>query len=531
MITIGIYLLFTSDRSFYFQLSEWGKHDAKLIDALNKGDTSKINSVLTKKGISPTKQDPSGLSVAGYWDITNSLMNVQDAPLNKANDKGETPLHLAAANDHIKVCEELLRNGARVNSQDINHRTPLMLAAARGNIRLVQLFVDSRANLLLEDKKGHTAMWYAANAAKSDVEAYLNNVIKSGDVYEYSAGQNGSDSESKEPTINGHDEVLDVHTSVEPINDEESSDDESGFVVPIDQHPSTSNKEPKPQYLDELVNTTKMPLPQSKHGGDVYKDKISEEIAGNFEKEEPITQVRPTTSERDLHELSAFGDIQEAHEKEIDDYCDENQALKFNQERMNNELSGLQDHVARLRVGTQPANVDVEELIQNRATVDQELMHVEQLEQLRKENWALKADNADLQSSVIPIRSEIANLQELVDKNRKVTRENGQLQYDNTELRRQNDELLAENARLTEENNKLLSQVAQIQKDIENSMSKLPSIDEFLATREENEKMKTTMARLLDALRNAAREKEDLKQNIEDLTGKTSRREVCGTER
>ena len=23
---------------------------------------------------------------AGYWDITNSLMNVQDAPLNKAND-------------------------------------------------------------------------------------------------------------------------------------------------------------------------------------------------------------------------------------------------------------------------------------------------------------------------------------------------------------------------------------------------------------------------------------------------------------
>lgn len=44
---------------------------------------------------------------------------------------------------------------------------------------------------------------------------------------------------------------------------------------------------------------------------------------------------------------------------------------------MNNELSGLQDHVARLRVGTQPANVDVEELVQNRATVDQELMHVE----------------------------------------------------------------------------------------------------------------------------------------------------------
>lgn len=41
-------------------------------------------------------------------------------------------------------------------------------------------------NIVADFIPGHTAMWYAVNAAKSDVEAYLNNVIKSGDVYEYS---------------------------------------------------------------------------------------------------------------------------------------------------------------------------------------------------------------------------------------------------------------------------------------------------------------------------------------------------------
>ena len=71
-----------------------------------------------------------------------------------------------------------------------------------------------------------------------------------------------------------------------------------------------------------------------------------------------------------------------------------------------------------------------------------------------------------------------------------------------------NADLSEENDRLRKENSKLLGQLADIQSDIEKTMNKLPSIEEFVATKQENDQMRSVLARHVDALQNSAVEKE-----------------------
>lgn len=47
----------------YFQLSEWNKNDEKLLKAIEIGDVDKVQSLLQKKTLVPTKLGPRGLSV------------------------------------------------------------------------------------------------------------------------------------------------------------------------------------------------------------------------------------------------------------------------------------------------------------------------------------------------------------------------------------------------------------------------------------------------------------------------------------
>ena len=51
------------------------------------------------------------------------------ADINKASNNGQTPLHLAAMDDHKEVVEVLLTHGADVNKAANNGRTPLHLHA------------------------------------------------------------------------------------------------------------------------------------------------------------------------------------------------------------------------------------------------------------------------------------------------------------------------------------------------------------------------------------------------------------------
>jgi len=63
------------------------------------------------------------------------------ADINSKDEKGFTPLHLAAFYGHKQVLEFLIDNGAEINSRDKEGYTPLHLAAQIGDPEIVELLI------------------------------------------------------------------------------------------------------------------------------------------------------------------------------------------------------------------------------------------------------------------------------------------------------------------------------------------------------------------------------------------------------
>lgn len=79
------------------------------------------------------------------------------ADINKQDNYGRTPLHLAAAENHTVDIRALVDLGADLNIQDHQGKTPLMYAAANGKRDAAILLVSFQADWNIKDKEGYTA--------------------------------------------------------------------------------------------------------------------------------------------------------------------------------------------------------------------------------------------------------------------------------------------------------------------------------------------------------------------------------------
>ncbi|XP_050343690.1 neurogenic locus notch homolog protein 4 [Nymphalis io] len=75
---------------------------------------------------------------------------------------GTSPLHLAAANNHVETCAVLLRAGVSRDSRTKVERTPLHLAAHAGHARVVALLLDHGAMVDCRDMLRMTPLHWAA---------------------------------------------------------------------------------------------------------------------------------------------------------------------------------------------------------------------------------------------------------------------------------------------------------------------------------------------------------------------------------
>lgn len=82
--------------------------------------------------------------------------------VNKPNDDGMPPLHMAIENNHYDVLKLLINAKANVNSTDHNKDTPLIMASERGELNMVRLLLVAGANINYQNNDKNTALIYAS---------------------------------------------------------------------------------------------------------------------------------------------------------------------------------------------------------------------------------------------------------------------------------------------------------------------------------------------------------------------------------
>lgn len=71
-------------------------------------------------------------------------------------DDGQTPLHIAAINNHVAIAKFLLENDASTSAQDSTGATPLHEAVRYGNTEIARLLLSAGANVNATDNLGKT---------------------------------------------------------------------------------------------------------------------------------------------------------------------------------------------------------------------------------------------------------------------------------------------------------------------------------------------------------------------------------------
>ena len=104
------------------------------------------------------------------------LKNRQLGDINGAtntNDRGQTPLYMAAKQGHLEVLARLLERGAHVNAVDNDGDTPIFVASQEGNLEVMELLIKNGADISLANKVGLKPKDIAAMSFNTEAVEYL----------------------------------------------------------------------------------------------------------------------------------------------------------------------------------------------------------------------------------------------------------------------------------------------------------------------------------------------------------------------
>uniref|UniRef100_A0A7N6AQG7 Uveal autoantigen with coiled-coil domains and ankyrin repeats b n=1 Tax=Anabas testudineus TaxID=64144 RepID=A0A7N6AQG7_ANATE len=145
------------------QNTDWNKYDDRLMRAVERGEVEKVASVLSKKGIIPTKLDVEGRSAfhmaatRGNLDCLNLILG-HSVDVTATDATGKNALHLASRNGHSLCVQKLLQHNCPVGNVDLQGRTALHDAAMTGCFSSVKLLCDSGASVNATDLDGRTPL-------------------------------------------------------------------------------------------------------------------------------------------------------------------------------------------------------------------------------------------------------------------------------------------------------------------------------------------------------------------------------------
>ena len=119
------------------------------------------------------------LDAAANGDTFSVIQLIKDGvDVNCINDKGWSPLVIAAFNQHLDIIKLLIDSGANVNHQSVNGTTVFMYAKTKvlktGDYSILDYLLKKGAKINLRDfTKKWTVLQYVRNNNHADMEQYL----------------------------------------------------------------------------------------------------------------------------------------------------------------------------------------------------------------------------------------------------------------------------------------------------------------------------------------------------------------------
>lgn len=113
-----------------------------------------------------------------YYSKTGDVRGLQEAlaggvPVNQLDDRGETPLMVAAFSGQPLVIDYLCRNGADINARSPYGATALIYAAYYGQLESTKALLKYNPDRTIKDKFNQTALNYAESYNFSGIAALL----------------------------------------------------------------------------------------------------------------------------------------------------------------------------------------------------------------------------------------------------------------------------------------------------------------------------------------------------------------------
>ncbi|XP_045846688.1 ankyrin repeat domain-containing protein 24 isoform X11 [Meles meles] len=139
------------------QSQEWGKSDERLLQAVESDDAARVATLITRKGLVPTKLDPEGKSafhLAAMRGAASCLevMLAHGANVMSTDGAGYNALHLAAKYGHPQCLKQLLQASCVVDIVDSSGWTALHHAAAGGCVSCSEMLCSFKAHLNPRDR-------------------------------------------------------------------------------------------------------------------------------------------------------------------------------------------------------------------------------------------------------------------------------------------------------------------------------------------------------------------------------------------
>ena len=150
----------------------------KFLQAIKDNDAQAVQDALSDPG-SPivntrdvTSGDTALILVTRRRDFTYiSFLLGKGADPNIANNRGETPLTIAASLDMTDAVDLLLKIGARADEPNATGETPLIAAVLRRDLPMVRVLLAGGAQPERTDSSGRSARDYAATYGKDSAIA------------------------------------------------------------------------------------------------------------------------------------------------------------------------------------------------------------------------------------------------------------------------------------------------------------------------------------------------------------------------